>query len=47
MKRQISIRRALGDSINAIKLLNEYLAIFMADQEAWQELADLYLDQQL
>ena len=44
MKRQISIRRALGDSINAIKFLNEYLSIFMADQE---ELADLYLDQQL
>jgi len=47
MKRQICIRKAMGEWSTAIKLLNEYLKIFMADTEAWQELADLYLDQLL
>jgi len=47
MKRQISIRRALGDTTNAIKLLNEFLKIFVADTDAWSELADLYLEQNL
>jgi len=47
MKRQIAIRKVLGDRTTAIKLLNEYLKIFMGDTDAWQELADLYLDQQM
>jgi len=46
MKREISIRKANGDSVLTIRLLNEYLKIFMADLEAWQELADVYIDQQ-
>jgi len=44
MKRQISIRRSLGDTSSAIKLLNEFLKIFVADTDAWSELADLYLE---
>lgn len=47
MKRQICIRKAMGDITGAIKLLNEYLKLCMADTEAWLELADLYLDQQM
>jgi len=47
MKRQIAIRKAIGDNTLAIKLLNEYLKIFMADTDAWQELAELYLEQQM
>jgi len=47
MKRQIAIRKALGDNTLAIKLLNEYLKIFMSDTDAWQELAELYLEQQM
>jgi tetratricopeptide (TPR) repeat protein len=47
MKRQICIRKSLGDINTTIKLLNEYLKIFMADSEAWQELADLYISQQM
>jgi len=47
MKRQIAIRKAIGDITSTIKLLNEYLKIFMGDADAWQELADLYLDQQM
>jgi hypothetical protein len=47
MKRQICIRKAMGDWATAVKLLNEYLKIFMADTEAWQELAEIYLEQQM
>jgi len=47
MKRQIAIRKALGDIDTTIKLLNDYLKFFMADTEAWQELSEIYLDQQM
>jgi len=47
MKRQIAIRKARGDISTAIRLLNDYLKLFMADVEAWLELAELYIDQQL
>jgi len=47
MKRQIAIRKAIGDPNATIKLLNEYLKIFMGDVEVWQELADVYMDQQM
>ncbi len=45
MKRQICIRKSTGDMLSAIKLLNEYLKIFMGDADAWKELAELYIDQ--
>jgi hypothetical protein len=62
MKRQICIRKALGDtgytsvcacdvshcsSATAIKMLNDYLNVFMTDVDAWLELADLYIEQQM
>jgi hypothetical protein len=47
MKRQIAVRKASGDIPNAIKALNEYLKFFMADTDAWQELGDIYLEQQM
>jgi tetratricopeptide (TPR) repeat protein len=47
MKRQICIRKAMGDVPLTIKLLNDYLKLFMGDTDAWQELAELYLDQQM
>jgi tetratricopeptide (TPR) repeat protein len=43
MKRLITISRAKGDVPTTIKLLNEYLRVYMADTEAWQELAYNYL----
>jgi len=47
MKRQISIRKSQGDVMTAIKMLNDYLKIFVTDSEAWHELGDLYLSQQM
>jgi len=47
MKRQICIRKAMGDTVTTIKILNEYLKIFMADTDAWHELAELYVSQQM
>lgn len=42
MKRKVAMRKAAGDLKGAVELLNEYLQVFMADTEAWAELADLY-----
>jgi hypothetical protein len=43
MKRQVAIRKGTGDIKNAISLLATYLEIWMADTEAWLELASLHL----
>ncbi|KAB0802462.1 hypothetical protein PPYR_04648 [Photinus pyralis] len=45
-KRKISILRAQGKNVEAIKELTEYLKIFMSDIEGWQELSDLYIAEQ-
>ncbi|XP_044259193.1 ER membrane protein complex subunit 2-like [Tribolium madens] len=45
-KRKISILKAQGKTVEAIKELTEYLKIFMADGEAWQELSELYITEQ-
>ncbi|KAF5286845.1 hypothetical protein FQA39_LY00378 [Lamprigera yunnana] len=45
-KRKIAILKAQGKNIEAIKELVDYLKIFMADTEGWQELSDLYLNEQ-
>ncbi|KAF5286600.1 hypothetical protein FQR65_LT12509 [Abscondita terminalis] len=42
-KRKIAILKAQGRTIEAIKELVDYLKIFMADTEGWQELSDLYI----
>ncbi|CAH0559231.1 unnamed protein product [Brassicogethes aeneus] len=44
-KRKIAILKAQGKSIEAIKELTDYLKIYMADIEAWQELSELYLNE--
>nr|CAG4643469.1 EOG090X0CGE [Ilyocryptus agilis] len=45
-KRKVTIYKTQGLIIEAIKELTDYLKIFMADQEAWMELSDLYISQQ-
>lgn len=47
MKRRVCIWKARKETRpKAIEELNDYLTIFMADTTAWQELGDLYLDEQ-
>nr|CAG4642002.1 EOG090X0CGE [Eurycercus lamellatus] len=45
-KRKIAIYKSQGLIIEAIKELTDYLKVFMADQESWMELSDLYISQQ-
>ena len=45
-KRLVAIHKAQNRVGEAIKELNEYLKKFMSDQEAWTELAELYISQQ-
>nr|SVE74416.1 EOG090X0CGE [Daphnia barbata] len=45
-KRKVTIYKSQGMIHEAIKELTDYLKIFMADQEAWMELSDLYINQQ-
>nr|CAG4646537.1 EOG090X0CGE [Macrothrix elegans] len=45
-KRKVTIYKSRGMIIEAVKELTDYLRIFMADQEAWLELSDLYISQQ-
>jgi tetratricopeptide (TPR) repeat protein len=47
MKRKIAQVKSTGDIKGAVVLLNEYLNVFMADVDAWAELADLYTSLQL
>ncbi|KAL7744341.1 hypothetical protein ACLKA6_001733 [Drosophila palustris] len=44
-KRKIAIMKARGLRLDAIKELNAYLKKFMSDQEAWQELCNLYMSE--
>ncbi|XP_032916522.1 ER membrane protein complex subunit 2 [Catharus ustulatus] len=44
-KRKIAIRKAQGKNLEAIRELNEYLEQFVGDQEAWHELAELYINE--
>lgn len=45
-KRKIAILKAQGKHVEAIKELTDYLKIFMADTEGWQELSELYIAEQ-
>ena len=45
-KRLVAILKAQNKIPEAVKELNEYLKKFMGDQEAWTELAELYISQQ-
>ncbi|XP_068635357.1 uncharacterized protein [Aristolochia californica] len=46
-KRKIAMEKAKGNIPSAIELLNKYLETFMADHEAWRELAELYVSLQM
>ncbi|XP_050305553.1 ER membrane protein complex subunit 2-A-like [Anthonomus grandis grandis] len=45
-KRKVAVLKAQGRTSDAVKELTEYLKIFMADFEAWQELSELYISEQ-
>lgn len=44
MKRKVCVRKAEGDLTQATKELSNYLKIFSSDENAWQELVDLYVE---
>ncbi|KAJ8509948.1 hypothetical protein OPV22_000382 [Ensete ventricosum] len=46
-KRKVAIAKAQGDLSAAVNLLNKYLEIFMADHDAWRELAEIYMSLQM
>ncbi|GAB4855408.1 hypothetical protein Ancab_024031 [Ancistrocladus abbreviatus] len=46
-KRRVAVAKAQGDTLKAIELLNKYLEIFMADNDAWRELAETYVSLQM
>ncbi|KAJ8497376.1 hypothetical protein OPV22_007928 [Ensete ventricosum] len=46
-KRKVAMAKAQGDLSAAVKLLNKYLEIFMADHDAWRELAEIYVSLQM
>ncbi|CAN1245515.1 ER membrane protein complex subunit 2-A [Linum grandiflorum] len=46
-KRRIAVAKAQGNTSVAIDLLNKYLEIFMADHDAWRELAEIYISLQI
>ncbi|KAG8058005.1 hypothetical protein GUJ93_ZPchr0002g25151 [Zizania palustris] len=46
-KRKIAIAKAQGDMSLAVEYLNKYLELFMADHDAWRELAEIYVSLQM
>ncbi|KAF9670078.1 hypothetical protein SADUNF_Sadunf13G0031100 [Salix dunnii] len=46
-KRRIALAKAQGNLSGAIDLLNKYLETFMADHDAWRELAEIYISLQM
>ncbi|KAG6529799.1 hypothetical protein ZIOFF_012013 [Zingiber officinale] len=46
-KRMVAIAKARGDMKVAVDFLNKYLDIFMADHDAWRELAEIYVSLQM
>lgn len=46
-KRRAAMAKAQGDITGAIEWLNKYLEIFMADHDAWRELAEIYVSLQM
>mmetsp|Transcript_9924 Transcript_9924/g.11491 ORF Transcript_9924/g.11491 Transcript_9924/m.11491 type:complete len:302 (-) Transcript_9924:660-1565(-) len=47
IKRKIVCEKARGNTAAAIEALNEYLTNFMADVDAWAELGDLYIENEM
>ncbi|XP_051143364.1 uncharacterized protein LOC127259798 [Andrographis paniculata] len=46
-RRRVAMAKAQGDLSGAIEWLNKYLEIFMADHDAWRELAEIYVSLQM
>ncbi|KAL6563032.1 hypothetical protein OROHE_005619 [Orobanche hederae] len=46
-KRRVAMAKAQGNFSGAIDWLNKYLEIFMADHDAWRELAEIYVSLQM
>ncbi|KAL9341702.1 hypothetical protein Peur_065027 [Populus x canadensis] len=46
-KRRVALAKAQGNLTGAIDLLNKYLETFMADHDAWRELAEIYISLQM
>ncbi|KAK4424694.1 ER membrane protein complex subunit [Sesamum alatum] len=46
-KRRVAMAKAQGNLAVAIEWLNKYLEIFMADHDAWRELAEIYVSLQM
>ncbi|XP_057545432.1 uncharacterized protein LOC130824438 [Amaranthus tricolor] len=46
-KRRVAMAKAEGDLLKAIECLNKYLKVFMADNDAWRELAEIYVSLQM
>ncbi|XP_072987009.1 uncharacterized protein [Typha latifolia] len=46
-KRKVAMAKAQGNISAAVEYLNKYLEIFMADYDAWRELAEIYVSQQM
>uniref|UniRef100_A0A5B7A3K1 ER membrane protein complex subunit 2 n=1 Tax=Davidia involucrata TaxID=16924 RepID=A0A5B7A3K1_DAVIN len=46
-KRRAAMAKAQGNISGAIEWLNKYLEIFMADNDAWRELAEIYVSLQM
>ncbi|XP_051147433.1 uncharacterized protein LOC127262674 isoform X2 [Andrographis paniculata] len=46
-RRRVAMAKAQGDLPRAIEWLNKYLEIFMADHDAWRELAEIYVSLQM
>ncbi|CAI9112848.1 OLC1v1013345C1 [Oldenlandia corymbosa var. corymbosa] len=46
-KRKTAMAKAQGNIPQAIECLNKYLEIFMADHDAWRELAEIYVSLQM
>lgn len=45
-KRRVAIAKGQGNLSGAVEALKQYIEIFMADHEAWRELAELYISLQ-
>ncbi|GJU64354.1 ER membrane protein complex subunit 2 [Tanacetum coccineum] len=45
--RRVAMAKARGEILGAIDWLNKYLEIFMADHDAWRELAEIYVSLQM
>ncbi|KAG0454278.1 hypothetical protein HPP92_025582 [Vanilla planifolia] len=46
-KRKVAMAKAQGNPSAAVEYLNKYLSTFMADHDAWRELAEIYVGLQM